>query len=179
MRTEFEVKILDIDVERVISKLDALGAIKRGEKMQKRLVYDFHPRNGHKWVRLRNDGTKTTLAIKEIQSDKIDGTKELEVSVGDFDTMNLILEKLGYAPKGYQENKRVSYELDGVEIEIDFWPRIPPYLEVEGKSAADVERVVRLLGFEISQTTSVNTTDVYKKHGLDIHAIKELRFERG
>ena len=41
MDTEFEVKILDIDVENTISKLESLGAKKLKEKDQKRYVYDF------------------------------------------------------------------------------------------------------------------------------------------
>ncbi|MFW3146782.1 MAG: hypothetical protein ACMUIE_08230 [Thermoplasmatota archaeon] len=45
-------------------------------------------------------------ALKVEHNKNIDGTKELEVEVDDFDKTNLILEKLGYIHKGYQENKR-------------------------------------------------------------------------
>ena len=176
MDTEFEAKILDIDVNTIISKLESLGAKKIKEKEQKRYVYDFSPKKENSWVRLRTDGEKTTLAIKEIENHEIDGTKELEVVVDDFEKTNAILEKLGYNHKGYQENKRISYILDDVEIEIDSWPKIPPYLEVEGKSIQDVEKIVKLLGYEMSQTTSINTTEVYKKYGINIQDIKELKF---
>lgn len=178
MKTEFEVKILEIDVDEIISKLNWLGAKKNGEKLQKRFVYDFTPKKNNSWVRLRTDGQNTTLTIKEIENDKIGGTKEIEISVDDFEKTNLFLEKLGYFHKGYQENKRISYILNNVEIEIDFWPQIPPYLEIEGKSVEDVERIIKLLGFELSQTTSINTIKVYKKYGIDIDLIKELKFER-
>ena len=43
MPIEFEAKILEIDVDKIVLKLDSLGAIKIGENMQKRLVYDFNP----------------------------------------------------------------------------------------------------------------------------------------
>ena len=85
MQTEFEAKILEIDVDKVISKLKSLGARKVGEKMQKRFVYDFTPKRKNSWIRLRTNGEKTTLTIKEIQNEKIDGTKEIEVSVDDFE----------------------------------------------------------------------------------------------
>jgi adenylate cyclase, class 2 len=176
MDTEFEVKILDIDVANIISKLESLGAKKIKEKEQKRYVYDFSPKKENSWVRLRTDGEKTTLTIKEIENHKIDGTKEIEIFVDDFQKTNLFLEKLGYFNKGYQENKRISYILNDVEIEIDFWPRIPPYLEIEGKSIEEVENIVKLLGYKISQTTSINTTDVYKKYRIDIENIKDLKF---
>jgi len=177
MKTEFEAKILEIDVDKITKRLSKLGAKKIAERMMKRFVYDFNPKKENSWIRLRFDGTKTTLTIKEINNDKIDGTKEIEINVDDFDKTNLLLEKLGYIHKGYQENKRVSYKLGDVEIELDFWPKIPPYLEVEGNSIEDVQKVVKQLGFDISQTTSINTTEVYKKYGIDIYSIKELKFE--
>lgn len=176
MPIEFEAKILEINVEEVYSKLNILGAIKMGENMQKRLVYDFNPKKDNSWIRLRSNGTKTTLAVKEIHNDQIDGTHELEIIVSDFDQTNLLLEKLGYLPKGYQENKRVSYVLDGVEIEIDFWPLIPPYLEIEAKSVKAVELMIKKLGFDLSQATSINTIEIYKKYGIDLDLIKELKF---
>jgi len=176
METEFEVKILDIDVNKIISKLESLGAKKLKETLQKRYVYDFIPKKEKSWIRLRTNGEKTTLAIKEISSDKIDGTKELEISVDDFEKTNMLLEKLGHKHKLYQENKRISYILKGAEIEIDFWPKIPPYLEIEGKSTQEVEKIIKLLGYEKSQTVSINTLDVYKIYGIDLNLIKELKF---
>ncbi len=176
MKTEFEVKILDIDVDEIVSKLESLGAEKIGEKEQRRFVYDFNPVKENSWVRLRTDSQKTTLTIKEIQNDEIDGTKEIEIEVDDFESTNLLLEKLGYKHKAYQENKRISYILDGVEIEIDFWPLIPPYLEIEGQSVDEVKKMVRKLGYELKQTTSINTKKVYEKYGIDSALIKELKF---
>lgn len=176
MQTEFEAKILDINVEKVIAKLTALGAKKVGEKMQKRFVYDFKPKRENSWIRLRTDGIKTTATIKEIQNSNIDGTKELEISVDDFEKTHLFLQKLGFIAKGYQENKRISYILKNVEIEIDFWPQIPPYVEIEGKSKKQVEMMIKKLGFAVSKATSINTTEVYKKYGININSIKELKF---
>jgi adenylate cyclase, class 2 len=177
MITEYETKILEINVDEIIAKLESLGAKKINEKEQKRFVYNFTPKKENSWVRLRTDGKTTTLTIKEIQNDQIDGTKEIEIKVNDFEKTNLLLEKLGYTYNGYQENKRLSYVLNKVEVEIDFWPLIPPYLEVEGKSAKEVEKIIKLLGFEMSQTTSINTIKVYKKYGIDLESIKELKFK--
>ena len=177
MKIEFEVKILGIDVDNIIAKLKKLGAKKVIEREMKRFVYDFNPKKENSWVRLRDDGQKVTLTIKEIYSDEIDGTKEIEIIVDSFKKTNLLLNKLGYLPQSYQENRRISYKLDGVDIEIDFWPQIPPYLEIEGRSIREVENIINKLGFKISQTTSTHTVGVYKKYGIDINAIKELKFE--
>lgn len=44
MHTEYEVRILEIDVEKVISKLEELKATKEWDCVQKRYVYDFIPK---------------------------------------------------------------------------------------------------------------------------------------
>ncbi len=36
--------------------------------------------------------------------------------------------------------------------------------------------MVKLLGCESSQTTSMSVSDVYKKYGIDIASMKELKF---
>lgn len=176
MNTEFEVKILEIDVQTIKLKLQELGAEFIGEFNQKRYVFDFNPKVYGKWIRLRTNGKTTTLTIKETKTDQIDGTKELETEVGDIVVMNNILQELGYNHRAYQENKRISYKLEGVSIEIDSWPLIPSYLEIEGESINEVEKIVHKLGFDFSETTSINTTEVYKRYGIDIEPIKELIF---
>lgn len=176
MNTEYEVKILNINVEEIKKKLLKAGAKKLAERNMRRYVYDVDPDKKGTWIRLRDNGEKTTLTLKEIQHAGIDGTKEIEIIVDDFDNTNLLLNKLGFFHKAYQENKRTSYTLDGCEIEIDTWPKLPAYLEIEGKSKEDVSRVVKLLGFKMSDTTSIGVEKVYQKYSLNINDFKELRF---
>ena len=84
-KTEYEVKILEIDVEKMRKKLYKLWANFIWKFDQKRLVYDFNPVNPDKWIRLRQKWEKSTLTIKEVTSDKIDWTKELEIKVSSFE----------------------------------------------------------------------------------------------
>ena len=67
MEKERELTILDIDLDDFIKKLESLGAIKQGEFLQRRYVFDVKPVNPNKWIRLRTNGKKTTLTIKEIK----------------------------------------------------------------------------------------------------------------
>ena len=131
MHTEYEVRILNIDVEEVKRRLDNIGAKFEWDRLQQRYVYDFIPKIPGKWIRLRTNGDKTTLTIKNLVSSRVDGTQELEIEVDDFDRTNLILKELGYEAKGYQENRRIQYTYNGVEIDIDYWPLIPTYVEIE------------------------------------------------
>ena len=177
MEIEYEVRILEIDVEKIKKKLNSIGSNKCIERNMRRYVFSIDSNDRNKWIRLRDDGEKVTLTIKDIHSAKIDGTKEIEVVVGDFEKTKLILEKLGFKPRAYQENKRISYIVDGVCVEIDFWPKIPPYLEIEGKSVEDVKKVVEKLGFKMEDTTSMDVSMIFNtKYRVDVDNIKELKF---
>ncbi len=177
MNTEYEVRILEVDKDNFIKKIEKLGAKKEGSLFQRRYVYDFNPVIKGKWIRLRTNGIETTITIKNIVSPLIDGTKEIEVKVSDFDKCNLILNELGYKARSYQENKRVRYILDGVEIDIDTWPMLPTYVEIEGKNEEDVMAMIRKLGYNDTDITTIDVDNIYKKYGYNLNDIKELKFE--
>lgn len=178
MHIEYECTILEIDKEKFIEKIEKLGAKKIGDFYQKRYVYDFNPVDPNKWIRLRNNGKKTTLTIKNIvDKNKIGGTEELEIEVSNFENTNKILETLGYKSRNYQENKRVTYELDDVEIDIDSWPMIPTYVELEGKDEQSVINLIKKLEIEDKNITNYDVVSIYKEiYGIDILGIKDLRF---
>ncbi|MGW6427215.1 class IV adenylate cyclase [Nocardia sp. NPDC055053] len=176
MPIEYEAKILDIDPDTIERHILDKGGRKLGERFMRRYVYDIAPGVDSKWIRLRDNGNRTTLAVKEITSDAIDGTHEVEVGVDDFAATNALLEMLGFSAKSYQETKRVSFTLDGAELELDTWPRIPPYLEIEAATKAGVIRVAELLGYTEADLTGENTIRIYARHGIDLNTIGELRF---
>ena len=177
MNIEIEVRVLDIEVEKIIAKLETLGATKVGEWHQKRYVYDFNPVRENEWIRLRTNGEKVTLTYKNIEDISLTGTKELEVEVEDFEKTNELLNILGYMPKAFQENKRIRYLLEGTEVDIDFWPLIPAYLEIEVSSKEEVEKIENMLEVNKEKITYLNCSDIYKNiYGIDSSKIKELKF---
>lgn len=177
MHTEYEVRILNIDVDEVKRRLDNMGAKLEWDHLQKRYVYDFIPKIPGKWIRLRTNGDKVTLTIKNLVSSEIDGTQELEIVVDDFDRTNLVLKELGYEAKGYQENRRIQYTYNGVEIDIDYWPLIPTYIEIEGPSEEAVYRTVEALGFSKESCTSRDVEGLYLDYGHDLNTIYNLKLE--
>lgn len=176
MKTEYEVKILGINHAEMVGKLEDLGAELVGEYNQRRYVYDFIPAINNKWIRLRTNGKRTTLTIKEIKAEVIDGTRELEIEVSDFDITHNILREFGYREKAYQENKRIQYRLDGVEIDLDCWPMIPEYMEIDGNNEKEVLSILNKLGVDKKDACSLSVKSVYEKYGLDIDAYFELKF---
>ena len=111
MKTEYEARKLDISTSELIEQLKSNKANLIGCFHQKRYVYDFIPPEKVHWIRLRTNGNLSTLAIKEIVSKNVDGTKELEIIVSNFEDTNTILSKLGFLPRSFQENFRVFFQL--------------------------------------------------------------------
>lgn len=177
MNTEYEVRVLEIDIAEVEEKLKKAGAVLQWDRLQKRYVYDFIPKIDGKWIRLRTNGDKTTLTIKNVVSSEIDGTQELEIVVDDFEKTNLLLNELGFMAKGYQENRRRQYLLDGIEIDIDYWPMIPTYLEIEGKSENEVYQVLDKLNISKDSATSLDVEGIYLNYGYNLEEIYDLKLE--
>lgn len=177
MKTEIEARYLECDENGVAQTLEKLGAEFKGDWLQIRKCYDFNPVRENSWIRLRTNGEETTLTIKEIQNSTIRGTKESEIVVSDFETTDEILNKLGYQARTTQENRRIRYVLDGVEIDIDSWPMIPTYIEFEGKSEADILAVCKKLGLDSEKLTTLDVDSIYKFYGYDLKNYKHLVFE--
>ena len=165
---EHEAKILEVNVDVVRKKLEGLGAKKVGDYTFRRYVFDTIPATENRWVRLRSTGEETTLTVKEIDTNAIDGTSEWEITVSDIDKTLVILEKIGISPRGYQENLREEYELSGAQVAIDTWPKLDPYVEIEAESVEGVIRIAGLLGYGEEDLTAENTSDLYKAIGIDL-----------
>lgn len=174
--TEYEAKALDIDVQAITARIRNEGGLHVADRLMRRYVYDVVPGERGRWVRLRDTGTEVTLCVKQIVSDAIDGTHEEEVTVSHFEDTHALLNLMGFTAKAYQENRRVSYVLDDVRLEIDSWPLIPPYLEIEGDSVEDVISTSKILGLDPESLTAVNALGIYARHGIDLTQIEELRF---
>lgn len=177
MKTEIEARLLNVDVTDFVKRLDVCKANFMGDWLQIRNCYDFNPKRENSWIRLRREDNKTTLTIKEIATAKIDGTKECEIAVSDFDTTNELLNKLGYFARSKQENRRIRFTLDDVEIDIDFWPMIPAYVEFEAKSEKAIKHVCQKLGVDYSALTTLDVMSIYEKYGINLDDYPVIQLE--
>ncbi|WEB42698.1 CYTH domain-containing protein [Streptomyces yunnanensis] len=173
---EYEAKALGIDPDAMAERIKVAGGSFQGERLMRRYVYDTVPAVSGRWVRLRDSGGAVTLCVKTISSDAIDGTRETETTVGSFEDTHALLGLMGLTHRSYQENRRSSWLLDGVRLEIDEWPRIPPYLEIEGDTEEQVWATAECLSIPRSDLTGENTTKVFARYGIDLDSISELRF---
>jgi len=86
------------------------------------------------------------------------------------------LERIGCEKKSYQETKREIWELDNVEVCIDEWPFLEPFVEVEGKSEKTVKAVSQKIGFDYSKACFCAVGLIYsKKYNIPVGTIdKEI-----
>lgn len=177
MKTEFELRVIEIDFEDLSKKARLLGAIDEGWFYQKRIIFDFVPVINNKWVRLRDNGQKVTIAVKEILNETISGTREAEIIVNDFEEAKIFLLDLGLKIRCYQENKRYKMRLKNVTLDFDFWPKIPPLLEIEGENEENIMQIINLLQIDEKNITSKGVAAIYfEKYGIDLDGIQNLIF---
>lgn len=164
MDTEIEVKFLNINHDEMRAKLETIGAVcEHPMRTMRRMTFDsaeMKARNG--WIRVRDEGDKVTFTYKQTDSYDIDGTKELETTVGDFDVAIAILEQAGIAKGSFQESKRESWRLGEVQIELDEWPWLEPYIEIEAPSEQLVHDVVANLSLDMKNALSGDVMVAYK-----------------
>ena len=176
MKNEFEAKFLNIDVLNIRAKLEGVGAtLIHSSRLMKRQT--FHPKiDADKlWGRVRDEGDKITLTIKKIEdSSNIKGTFEAEVIVDSFTNAGKILEAVGFSLTSYQENKRERWQYQSVEITIDEWPGLKPFLEIEAPSEDVVENFVKTLGYDMNQAVFGSVSNIYQM----LNVISEKEFNK-
>ena len=183
---EIEVKFLNVDPASIENKLMAIGAERMFEKLYRRRIFDYPDLRLHKkgaWIRLRDEGEKITLTYKERIGMKTfdgktndDSMEEIEVNVNNFDKTDELLNKAGFIEKFYQENKRIRYQLNNIEFDIDFWPQLEPYLEIEAPSWEKIDEAIKLLELNPEDKRIFSTTQIYKLKGIEDIDYKEITF---
>ena len=174
-----------LELENII-KVDNLTSLfekeNRLEILNKKELIDFLKKfhnNSKKWIRLRKTNKKTTLTVKHILEDNgtnIQQMMETEMVVPSMEVANDFLKALGFSYKSYQEKRRISYILNKHQIDIDTWPGLPTYMEIEGESEEDIQAILNLLGYSMKDTVSCTVDEIYKKIGIDSLSIRELKF---
>lgn len=163
MDTEIEAKFANTDHDAVRAKLEALGGkcTQPNRLMRRVIVHTPEMTAKNAFIRVRDEGDRVTMTYKQFDSDDITGAKEYETVVGDFDQTVAILTSGGLAPDTYQESKRETWKLGEVEIMLDEWPWLNPYIEVEGPSVELVQETAKNLGFNPEKAIYGGVANIY------------------
>lgn len=136
--------------------------------------------NPNKWIRLRRTGDKTTLTVKHVfekNNSKVQKVGEFEIRVDDVDATDALLSALGFAKRNVQEKERIQYKYKDAEIDIDHWPLLDPYMEIEFDNENTCREILNKCGYSWDDVVSCNTEDLYRNKGMNIKEIPELLFK--
>lgn len=179
---EIEARFLNIDVDKIKSKLSLLNASDLHETILKEIIFydsSLDWRKEAKFVRLRNSNGASYLSYKHHKKSTVDGTEEIELQIDDYKKAKQFLEKVGLRAFREQEKKRHSYKVGNVSVEIDTWPKLPPYLEIEADSVTDVRKVAKSLGLKWSNAIFEDAKIIIEKYyNIPVSKLKYFTFDK-
>ncbi|MDO8498274.1 MAG: CYTH domain-containing protein [bacterium] len=185
MDIEFEATFTNINKDAIRKVLTSIGAkLIRSEYLQRRVVLSLP--KGHEikggWLRVRDEGDKVTLTLKVVDGNQIENQREVCLKIDDFEKAEQLLGLIGCKKRAYQESKRELWQLGGVEITIDEWPFLEPYVEIEGKSKESVEEVASKMELDFSKALFCAVDKLYAlKYNISEDVINnqvpELKFD--
>lgn len=161
-------------IRKALSQNDA--ALVEKEFLQRRYVFDLPTSHKGRWLRVRDNGTKTTLTYKETGT-TIEERKEIEVTVSSLDETVELLQRIGCKATSFQESRREQWKLGGAEVTIDTWPHIDPFVEVEAGSAEEVENASTKIGLDYKKAIFESVNALYKRrYGKTIEDVSSQGF---
>lgn len=179
MPHEIETKVLDIDTEEIKTKLERFGAEKI---LETRLSVDWYRTRGTKegedpwFLRIRSTAEGIHEVTWKAKSDIL-GTarkhKEINLTIGDPVKLSQIFLEIGLEKYAHQEKDRASFQYKDWRFDMDKYPGMPAYLEIEGVSEEHVKEAIALLGIEKNRTWAEGErTLIQKIYGLDWYQMK-------
>ena len=179
---EIECRFLEINKELLIKKLGELNAEDKGNfLLEETIIYDPNLKwiDERRLLRLRKSGNKITLSYKEHQEHTIDGTYEIEFGIDDYKKAELLFEKVGLRPYRHQQKYRHTFKLNGVTFDIDTWPKIPTYVELEGESEIEIREAAEAVGYNWKDAVFHNARWVIEnKYNIPVGKMKWFTFDR-
>ncbi len=168
---EMETKILDIDVESVSARLTKMGAAKvyDGERLITYLdTKDRRLQSKGQILKVTDEGS-----VKVSISTPIEGhatnTEQIKYKASRRKEAVDLLDRLGFRAFAEVRQRRISFELDGIDVDIDLFPQIPPFAEVDmADNPLSLDTFLEQLGIATNKRVIMSTPEVYKKYDKDL-----------
>lgn len=164
MTKEIELKFINIDPEELRRKLSQTGyKCTLPETLMRRVVFFPAIPDGKSWARVRDEGHRITCTYKcTHDANSIDGTEEIEFCVDNFESAVAFINAIGMKQKAFQETRREIWVGHGVEVCLDTWPGLNPFVEIEGPSEELVYASAVALGFDKAKALYGSVDEVYR-----------------
>ncbi|MCD5380560.1 CYTH domain-containing protein [Candidatus Gracilibacteria bacterium] len=173
---EVEIKILEIDQEKLSGKLEEMGAKKTFEGVIHDVYYDFPKgsklkmEDNKRMFRIRKKGEEHIYTIKRKRKGmgKQQGAAikdEHETAISNIDSFSKVIEKYGMTKTREKVKHRVSYAFKGAEFDIDKYEEIPAFLEIEEKSREHIDAWIKLLELGDKELLIGGSRKLFKHYG--------------
>jgi len=178
---EIEVKLFTPDLPQIQQQLDDIGA-----SLIKPRTYEHNTRfdnesgsfiDNKRVLRLRRDNNiRLTYKSPAEVINGISQREEIELTVDDFDAMQLILDRLGYHPSMVYEKYRTTYQYMDCEIVLDEMP-YGNFTEIEG-TTEQIEQVIQNLNWDHYSRIPHSYSGIFRiiKEALNL-SFNDLTFE--
>lgn len=171
---EVEVKLLGIDPASITQKLLSLGAEKKFDGLLKVNYFDKEDgqiREKGDLLRVRQFGDERTEVCYKTNKRVEDGFKvcdEYHLSGASFEDAVKLFENLGYKVTCSYEKRRTTFVRGDLEIVIDEYPQITPFIEIEGVDTDAIEKLIVDLGLTENERSSHAINGLIKEKYPDI-----------
>lgn len=180
MAHEIETKVLGIDVANIFKEMAQLGAEKISET---RLAVSWYRIKSVKegedswFLRIRSNSEGVHEVTWKAKSDILGTTrkhKEINFKIAEPEKLADLFLELGLEKYAYQEKDRTTFIYHDWQFDLDQYPKMPAFLEIEGKSESHVKEAMKLLGISKNKTWAKGERLLIQEiYGLDWY---EMRF---
>ncbi|HSX01752.1 MAG TPA: CYTH domain-containing protein [Candidatus Saccharimonadia bacterium] len=165
---EVEYKVLDVNPESVAYAMKAIGAKQVYDDIRI-ITYFDHPdralKNAGEGIKLTEEGKlklEYTRKATNGQSDTVKLFVSRKAEAVEF------LKRLDLTPVTQVEARRISYELGPIDFDIDCFPGIAPFMEVDlADSGEDLKELLGKLGVGESEVIVASTPEIFSRSGKD------------
>ena len=125
-------------------------------------------------LRVRQQGNHFELTVKYANGINTKVKSEIEINVEisqlEFENIETILSVGGLKLIAQQQKKRISYKLNTLHFDIDKWPGIPTYLEIEGEAETDILKVIKTLDLDYDKISLLSGAKLFSEYGINFYS---------
>lgn len=128
------------------------------------------------FLRSRKQGEKFELTLKHSSNTSSSVKSDFELNyllnLSEWSEIVEDLLKAGFIVVAKHEKKRKSYEYKTMNLhfDIDQFPGIPTYLEIEGQSEHDIFEAIKILSLEDHEVSLASGEKFFKKYGVEFYS---------
>lgn len=132
-----------------------------------------------RFIRLRKTRDGVVLTYKQHAVDSKAPAQEVEFPIPSLDAGIELFERTEIEPFRRQQKLRHTLHVGDITFDIDTWPRVPPYVEIEAPSEVQLKEAAALLGLSWGDVVYDDAKTVLeKRYNIPMCTMRWLTFSR-